>query len=103
MSKMRVEFITKKQLTVEFVKISNHNVSRILVGNSVSRNHLRGKAKNLGPKIQVQKIWVQKIQVQKMNLRGKAKTAKSLIFMFSTKVYAPQKSAMLPVRRLLLD
>ena len=54
-------------------------------------------------KIQVQKIWVQKIQVQKMNLRGKAKTAKSLIFMFSTKVYAPQKSAMLPVRRLLLD
>ena len=54
-------------------------------------------------KIQVQKFWVQKIQVQKMNLRGKAKTAKSLIFMFSTKVYAPQKSAMLPVRRLLLD
>ena len=50
MSKMRVEFITKKQLTVEFVKISNHNVSRILVGNSVSRNHLRGKAKNLDPK-----------------------------------------------------
>ena len=55
MSKMRVEFITKKQLTVEFVKISNHNVSRILVGNSVSRNHLRGKAKNLGPKNSVPK------------------------------------------------